>query len=153
MINECNTLAVLTKSLDHGLAAIAVLGIGANSAIFSVVDAVLLRPLPYPNPDQLITVWAKVPHENSDRESEAFPNYVDLRDQSQTLQSLTAFTRAGGVLTGADESREIRGLAVTSDIFHVLKVPPMLGRSFTREEDNADARVILFTTRGQLSRR
>jgi putative ABC transport system permease protein len=148
MINECKyALRVFAKS--PGFTAIAVLtlvlGIGANSAIFSVVDAVLLRPLPYPNPDQLITVWAKVPHENSDRETEAFPNYVDLRDQSQTLQSLTAFTRAGGVLTGADESREIRGLAVTSDIFQVLKVPPMLGRSFTREEDNADARVILFT--------
>jgi putative ABC transport system permease protein len=122
-----------------------VLGIGANSAIFSVVDAVLLRPLPFPKPQELVALWGRVPRENSERESESFPNYVDFRDQSQTLQGLTAYTRVGGVLTGTEESREIRGLAVTSDIFRVLGVSPVVGRAFTREDDSVDARVVVLT--------
>jgi putative ABC transport system permease protein len=138
---------VLAKS--PGFTAIAVLtlvlGIGANSAIFSVVDAVLLRPLPFPNAHELVAVWGRVPHENSERESDSFPNYADFRDQSQTLQSLAAYTRAGGVLTGTEESREIRGLAVTSDIFRVLGVSPAMGRAFTREEDSPDARVVVLS--------
>ena len=132
-----------------GFSAIAILtlalGIGANSAIFSVVDAVLLRPLPFPQPHELVAVWGSVSHTGGEKETDSFPNYVDLRDQAQTLDSLTAYTRAGGVLTGTEESREIAGLAVTSDIFRVLGVSPMLGRAFTREDDNPDARVIVFT--------
>jgi putative ABC transport system permease protein len=129
------TIAILTLAL----------GIGANSAIFSVVDAVLLRPLPFAKPNELVAVWSRVSHYGGEKETDSVPNYVDLRDQSQTLHSLTAFTRASGVLTGTEESREIAGLAVTSDIFHVLGISPMLGRSFTRAEDNPDARVVIFT--------
>lgn len=140
-------LRMLTKS--PGFTAIAVLtlalGIGANSAIFSVVDAVLLRPLSFPKPHELVAVWGSVSHTGGEKETDSFPNYVDLRDQSQTLDSLTAYTRAGGVLTGTEESREIGGLAVTSDIFRVLGVSPMLGRAYTREDDNVDARVVVFT--------
>jgi putative ABC transport system permease protein len=139
-------LRTLTKS--PAFTAIAVLtlalGIGANSAIFSVVDAVLLRPLPFPKPNQLVAVWAKHAPDN-EKETDSFPDYVDLRDQSQTLDSLTAYTRAGAVMTGSEESRQIVGLAVTSDVFRVVGVSPMLGRGFTREEDNADARVVVFT--------
>ena len=123
------------------------LGIGANSAIFSVVDAVLLRPLPFPKPHELVAVWGSVSHTGGEKETDSFPNYVDLRDQSQTLQSLTAYTRAGTVFTGTEEARELAGLAVTSDIFRVLGVQPVLGRAYTREEDNVDARVVVFTDR------
>ncbi len=121
------------------------LGIGANSAIFSVVDTVLLRPLPFPKPHELVAVWGSVSHTGGEKETDSFPNYVDLRDQSQTLDSLTAYTRAAAVLTGTEESREVLGLAVTSDVFRVLGVSPMLGRAFTREDDNPDARVVVFT--------
>lgn len=120
------------------------LGIGANSAIFSVVDAVLLRPLPFPKPNELVAVWGKHAPDN-DKETDSVPDYVDLRDQSQTLQNLTAYTRAGAVLTGTEESRELSGVAITSDIFHVLGVSPLLGRAFTRAEDNVDARVVVLT--------
>jgi putative ABC transport system permease protein len=140
-------LRMLAKS--PGFTAIAALtlalGIGANSAIFSVVDTVLLRSLPFPKPHELAAVWGSVSHTGGEKETDSFPNYVDLRDQSQTLDGLTAYTRAGGVLTGTEESREILGLAVTSDIFRVLGVSPMLGRAFTREDDNPDARVVVFT--------
>jgi putative ABC transport system permease protein len=119
------------------------LGIGANSAIFSVIDTVLLRPLSFPQPDQLVAVWGKVA--GGPKESDSLPDLVDLRDQSQTLDSLTGYTRASGVLTGTEESREIFGLAATSDIFRVLGVHPTLGRPFAREHDNVDARVIVLT--------
>ena len=121
------------------------LGIGANSAIFSVVDAVLLRPLPFPKPNELIAVWGKVSRYGDEKQTDSTPNYVDLRDQSKTLQGLFAFTRAGAVITGTEESRELRGLAATSDIFKVLDVSPLLGRAYTREEDNVDARVVVLT--------
>src|SRR5437868_6702920 len=90
---------VLTKSPAFCLVAVLtlILGIGANSAIFSVVDAVLLRPLPYPHPDRLVAVWSRVPHDNSDHETQSFADFADLRDQSTTLQSFTAFTRVSGV--------------------------------------------------------
>ena len=121
------------------------LGIGANSAIFSVVDTVLLRPLPFPKSHELVAVWGSVSHTGGEKETDSFPNYVDLRDQSQTLDSLTAYTRAAAVLTGTEESREVLGLAVTSDVFRVLGVFPVLGRAFSREDDNPDARVVVFT--------
>ena len=123
------------------------LGIGANSAIFSVVDTVLLRPLPFPRSHDLVAVWGSVSHTGGEKETESFPNYVDLRDQSQTLQSLTAYTRAATVFTGTEEARQLVGLAITSDIFRVLGIQPVLGRVYTREEDNVDARVVVFTDR------
>ena len=120
------------------------LGIGANSAIFSVVDAVLLRPLPFPQPERLIAVWSKVEHE-AERETSSFPDYADIRDQSQTIESLTCYTEASAVLGTGPEARQLIGLAVTSDIFRVLGVQPYLGRAFTRAEDNDAARVVVLT--------
>jgi putative ABC transport system permease protein len=142
-------LRMLAKSPGFtGIATLTLaLGIGANSAIFSVVDTVLLRPLPFPKPNELVAVWGSVSHTGGEKETDSFPNYVDLRDQSQTLQSLTAYTRAGTVFTGTEEARQLVGLAITSDIFRVLGVQPVLGRAYTREEDNADARVVVFTDR------
>ena len=140
-------LRMLAKS--PGFTAIAALtlalGIGVNSAIFSVVDAVLLRSLPFPRPHELVAVWGSVSHTGGEKETDSLPDYVDLRDQSQTLQSLTAYTRAGTVFTGTEEARELEGLAVTSDIFRVLGVQPVLGRAYTREEDNVDTRVVVFS--------
>src|SRR5436190_19342545 len=121
------------------------LGIGANSAIFSVIDAVLLRPFPFPNPNQLIAVWSEVAREKSEKETESVPDYVDLRDQSKTLEALAAFTRTGAVLNGSEDSRQLMGVAITSDIFPVLGVAPARGRAFTREDDNVDARVVVLT--------
>jgi putative ABC transport system permease protein len=121
------------------------LGIGANSAIFSVLDAVLLRPLPFPKPNQLVAVWGTISRDGGGKETDSFLDYVDLRDQSQTLDGLTAYTRAGAIMTGGGEMRDVLGLAVTSDVFRIVGVSPMLGRAFTRDEDNADARVVVFT--------
>lgn len=120
------------------------LGIGANSAIFSVINTVLLRPLPYPQPQQLVAIWSKVAHE-SERETSSFPDYTDLRDQSRTLEALAAWTSAAAVLGSGQASRELNGLAITSDIFRVVNVPPVLGRGFTRAEDSPDAHVVVLS--------
>ena len=132
-----------------GFTAIAVitlaLGIGANSAIFSVIDAVLLHPLPFPKPNQLVAVWSRVANDNLEKETESIPDYVDLRDQSQTLSALAAFTRTGAVLNRTEESRQLEGVAITSDIFSVLGVPPARGRVYMREDDTVDARVVVLT--------
>src|SRR5256886_6573200 len=139
-------LRMLVKA--PGFTAIAILtlalGIGANSAIFSVINTVLLRPLPFSKPNQLIAVWSKVTNE-SDKETGSFPDYADIRDQSQTLDGLFAYTRGSTILGTGNESREIEGLAVTSDIFRVLAVRPFLGRTFTRDEETADSRVVVLT--------
>jgi putative ABC transport system permease protein len=124
------------------------LGIGANSAIFSVVNAVLLRPLPFPNPDQLVMVWRIVPAQGGDRDVDSYPNYIDFREQSKTLQHLAAFSRIDTVLAENEETPVLQGLAVTSDIFDVLRVSPFLGRRYTRAEDNVDARVVVLTYAG-----
>jgi putative ABC transport system permease protein len=121
------------------------LGIGANSAIFSVIDAVLLHPLPFPKPNQLVAVWSRVANDNLEKETESIPDYVDLRDQSKTLSALAAYTRTGAVLNRTEESRQLHGLAVTSEIFPVLGVLPARGRVYTRENDNIDARVVVLT--------
>ena len=121
------------------------LGIGANTAIFSVIDAVLLHPLSFPKPNELVAVWSYVARDNSEKETESIPDYVDLRDQSQTLQALAAFTRTGAVLNRSEESRQLYGVAITSDIFPVLAISPARGRPYTREDDNVDARVVVLT--------
>jgi putative ABC transport system permease protein len=140
-------LRMLVKA--PGFTAIAILtlalGIGANSAIFSVIDAVLLHPLPFPKPNQLVAIWSRVANSNLEKETESIPDYVDLRDQSQTLSALTAFTRTGAVLNGTEESRQMEGVAITSDIFPVLGVPPARGRVYTREDDTVDSRVVVLT--------
>ena len=105
------------------------LGIGANSAIFSVINAVLLHPLPFPKPNQLVAVWSKVANDNLEKQTESIPNYVDLRDQSQTLVALAAFTRSGAVLNGTEEARQLHGVAITSDIFPVLGVAAAIDSS------------------------
>jgi putative ABC transport system permease protein len=140
-------LRMLIKSPAFSAIAILTLalGIGANSAIFSVINAVLLHPLPFPKPNQLVAVWSRVANDKLEKETESTPNYVDLRDQSQTLSALAAFTRSGAVLNGAEEARQLYGVAITSDIFTVLGVTPARGRVYTREDDNVDARVVVLT--------
>jgi putative ABC transport system permease protein len=132
------TVAILTLAL----------GIGANSAIFSVVDTVLLRPLPFPQPERVIMVWGIVPHEGGERDVDSYPDYIDIRQQSKTVPHLAAFTRTGAVLSGQEESRLLQGVAATSDIFDVLGVSPFLGRRYHRAEDKVDARVVVLTYEG-----
>src|SRR2546421_332872 len=87
------------------------LGIGANSAIFSVIDAVLLRPLPFPKPNDLIAVGSRG-QGDPERKPGSFPDYPDIRDQSQRLESFFASTRAGTVLGTGGDPKDLFGTAV-----------------------------------------
>ncbi len=110
------------------------LGIGANSAIFSVVDTVLLRPLSFPQPDQLVMIWGASPRAPEAKMTASFPDFYDYRAQSQSFAAMGAYSRAGAVLSGAGEAQELRGLAANGDIFDVMGVQPLIGRRFTAEE-------------------
>ena len=124
--------------LQHpGVTVIAVItlavGIGANTAIFSVVNAVLLRPLPYPNADRLVAV-----SENSLESpdiSVAYPDYLDWRAQQTVFEEMSARMPTGGIISGANEPERVIGRQVTSSFFSTLGVQPMLGRAFTDAED------------------
>jgi putative ABC transport system permease protein len=130
-----------------GFAAAAVLtlalGIGANTAIFSVVDAVLLRPLPFPASDRLVRVWGL--HPQIGRESASLPDFLDWRSQATSLEGLSALSNARFTLTGTGEPEMIRGAFVTADFFHTLGVAPLQGRTFLPGEDTrAAAHVVVL---------
>lgn len=118
------------------------LGIGANTAIFSVVNGVLLRPLPYQSPEQLVTIL----HE--DTAPVAPSNYLDLKKQSQSFESMAAAQMWGPNLTGRDQPEHLRGLQLSANMFHLLGVNPVLGRTFTTGEDQpGNDRVVVLSNR------
>jgi putative ABC transport system permease protein len=137
---------MLLKSPGFSVIAILTLalGIGANSAIFSVIDTVLLRPLPFPQPNELAMLWS-TPNKGAARETHSFPDSKDFREQAQSFAALAVYSQAGAVLNSGPDGRELNGLAATSDIFQVLRVAPILGRAYTRAEDSPDSRVVIFT--------
>lgn len=119
-----------------GVTAIAVLtlalGIGANTAIFSVVNAVLLNPLPYRQPDRLVSLWENVPTHGRWRASPA--NFFDWKKQNSVFQDVAAFSQTSMTLTGAGEPEQLVGTRVSSGYFPVVGVEPLLGRAFAAEE-------------------
>jgi putative ABC transport system permease protein len=141
-------LRMLTRSPTFTIIAVLTLalGIGANSAIFSVVDTILLRPLPFKAPDQIVMAWAHYVNDSGGRGVHSFPDYIDLRDQSQSFSGMAAFTRAAAILAQTEDAQSLEGVAITPEIFDVLGVPPLLGRGFTQEEaKDQGVRVIVLT--------
>jgi putative ABC transport system permease protein len=108
------------------------LGIGANTAIFSVVNAVLLNPLPYREPDRLVSLWERVPSHGRWRASPA--NFFDWKKQNTVFEDVVAFGQTSVTLTGEGEPEQLVGTRVSSGYFAVVGVEPFLGRSFTPEE-------------------
>ncbi len=109
------------------------LGIGANTAIFSVVDAVLLRPLPYPESDRL--VFLNETSKTMDEISISYPNFTDWRNQNKVFEKIGVHNRGNYNLTGAGEAERITTGQVSADLFAALRVNPALGRLFTDDED------------------
>ena len=120
-----------------GFAAIAILtlalGIGANAAIFSVLNAVLLRPLPWPEPDRAVMIWSK--WTAFDKTWVAEGEVVDYRRRSRTLQEVATWSEGQVNLTGDQEPERVAGARVSANIFSTLGVAPMIGRTFTAQED------------------
>jgi putative ABC transport system permease protein len=109
------------------------LGIGANTAIFSLCSAVLLKPLPYANPDRLVTLWEL--QSGGSLSTVAPANFVDWRQQSRSFSSVAAITSSSLVLTGNGEPARLSAGAVSWNFFSMLGVDPILGRGFLQEED------------------
>ncbi|MBV8858093.1 MAG: ABC transporter permease [Acidobacteria bacterium] len=126
-----------------GFAAVAVgalaLGIGANTAIFSVVNSVLLRPLPYPAPEQLVQLWESRPRQNMPRVEIAPHEFLAWADQCQSFQRLAAIDAAEYNLTGRGEPERVTGALVSAAYFPLLGVAPAHGRAFLDEEDRPGA--------------
>src|SRR5215213_9131345 len=111
------------------------LGIGANTAIFSVVNAVLLRPLPFPDADSLVAVFETVPQLGRSRGSHSYPNFLDFRAQNTVFERVSSYHGGDFIMTGRGEPARLQGSVVTADLFPLLGVQPMLGRTFLPDED------------------
>jgi putative ABC transport system permease protein len=130
-------LRTLRRTPGFTVAAVAclALGIGANTAIFSVINGVLLRPLPFANPDALVVVWEAVPRRGKDRNVVSPANYLDWRAQSSVFTDIGAYIDWRANLTGLDEPVEVATSIATASFFEVLGVPAALGRVYTEAED------------------
>ena len=145
-------MMTLTADLRHGLRVLArsplftictiaalAIGIGSTTALFSVVHAMLMKPLPYRNADELVVMWENSVARNRPRNVARMANYIEWKKRSQSFAIMGALTQNRVTLTGTGEPAELSALVVTADLFAVLGVSPILGRSFVQGEDQDDA--------------
>jgi predicted permease len=120
------------------------LGIGATTAIFSVVYGVLLRPLPYPEPDRLAAIW-EVNHRGTHSRL-ADPNFADFRDQNRTFEAMAKYATVTASVSGLNEPTRTQVAFVTRDFFKVLRVQPVIGRSFAPDDAQPGASPVLVAS-------
>jgi predicted permease len=120
-------------------------GIGANITIFSVVNAVMLRPLPYPEAERLVFIWSEVPQQNVRERASAYANFSEWRNQNSSFEDLAVFDPTSVTLTGGAEPEQIMSVRASSNLFTVLGVAPALGRSFTADEEAHRDRVVVLS--------
>jgi predicted permease len=135
---------------NPGFTAIAILtlalAIGANTALFSVVNSVLLNPLPYPHAEELVTIHESKPNFNTG--SISYPNFLDWQKDNQTLCSMAVSRSYSFSLTGMGEAEQVQAQLVTSDFFPILGVKPMAGRAFLRADDQMGATPVVLISAG-----
>ena len=152
------SLRVLARSPSFTLVAVVglALGIGANSAIFTAMNAVLLRPLPYKEAEQLVLLW-QVNRHTGDREIKvSAPDYIDWKEQNSVFQNVAAFNANSGLglnLSGAGHPARISATSVTGNLFSVLGVTPALGRSFLPDEERPGSAPVCILSDGLWRRR
>ena len=121
------------------------LGIGANSAIFSVVDAVLLRPLPFKNPNQLVMLWENAAHLGFPRDTPSPANFLDWQKQATSFTGMAAMIERSFNLTGVGEPERLEGRRVSANLFELLGVSARLGRTFVPEDDKPGTHVVVLS--------
>src|SRR5262249_42731395 len=140
---------------NRGLTLIALvaltLGIGANSAIFSVVNAVLLKPLSYPDADRLMRVSEKSPQ--FDAMSVSYMNYADWRDRSESFEKMAIYQNNGYNLSTPDGAERLFGRRVSANFFSILGSSPAIGRDFLPDDDRVGASPMVIVTHGLWKRR
>jgi putative ABC transport system permease protein len=122
------------------------LGIGANTAMFSVINAVLLRPLPYAEPERL--VWMNESGPEVANRWLSYPNFVDWRERNKSFEAMSTFRGWSVTLTGRDQPLNLNARMVSADYFTVMRVTPILGRAFTAEDDRAGAGPVTILSHG-----
>ena len=129
------------------------LGIGANAAIFTVVNGVLLKPLPYPHPDRLMMVWTHNPRQGFDKDVGTYPNFEDWRRASQSFERMSGYFGASVTLTGSGDPAQIRGARVTPEFFETMGVAPLHGRAFGAANGQAGGEHVVIVGHGLWTRR
>jgi len=144
---------VLAKSPGFSLIAILTLalGIGANTAIFSVVNGVLLNPLPFHDPHQLVSMFQEIP--NFKNGSISYPNFIDWRRMNTTFEGMAAYRSTGFNLSGNGEPERLHGEMISAGFFEILGVNPIIGRTFTADEDRIGANPTVMITEGLWQRK
>jgi putative ABC transport system permease protein len=142
---------------DRGFTAVAVLtvalGVGANTAIFSVVNTILLHPLSYPNPDQLVMVWDSAVKLGLPKNDVAPANFLDWRAQNDVFTDMAAFGASAVSLTGRGDPERLEGTRVSAGLFPLLGVTPALGRVFAAAEDSFNATAVVVLSHSLWKRR
>src|SRR5579864_1438866 len=144
---------VLLKSPGFSLIAILTLalGIGANTAIFSVVNGVLLNPLPFHDSNQLVSMFQEMP--NFKNGSISYPNFIDWRRMNTTFAGMAAYRSTGFNLSGNGEPERLHGEMISAGFFEILGVNPIMGRTFTADEDRLGANPTVMITEGLWQRK
>src|SRR5687768_8265829 len=140
-------LRSLIKKPGFTLIAVATLalGIGASTAIFTVVNAGLLRGLPFKSPDRLYHIWESTPQKEFAQREFSYPDYQDYQ-QNQVFEGIAAYTGGGGIMSGRGEPERVFAPAASANLFSVLGVDAFLGRTFQQGDDKPGApRVIVLT--------
>ena len=142
------------KSLTAiALIALAV-GTGANTAIFSVVNTVLLRPLPFAHQERLVSIYGASANDAEARFPLSYPDFADYQKQAQSLQYVATYNLAStNLISGSDEPEGLSGIVASADLFPILGIEPKLGRVFTNEEDKPDASPVIVLSEGFWQRR
>ncbi len=129
------------------------IGIGANSAIFSTINALLLKPLPFPDPEHIVAIWEKVPSRGVVRNEVALANYLDWKTQNGTLDQVGLIRWWSTNLTGADSPERVQGFLVTANFLEIAGVKPMLGRGFSPEQNQPGQDAVALLTYNLWQRR
>jgi len=146
--------SIAKKPLFYGIVILTLaLGIGANAAIFTVVNAVLLQPLPYPDPDRLMMVWTYNPRQGFDKDVATYPNFEDWRRGSKSFERMSGYFGASLTLTGSGDPEQIRGARVTPEFFETMGVAPIHGRGFTAANGQAGGERVVILAHGIWTRR
>ena len=140
-----------------GFTAVAVitlaLGIGANSAIFSVVNAVLLRPLPFPDSEQLVQFDGVNPHAGITQSNMSVPDFADWQSQNQVFEQMAGFITGGSLLVSGDETERVRGTDVTAEFFPLLRINAALGRTLQPDDSQKGSEPVVVLSHGLWQRR
>lgn len=127
--------------------------IGANTAVFSVIDSVLLRPLPFPHAHELVLIYAQNPDKSQPRFSSSYADFLDWRRQTSSFAGMAAYASSSLTLTEGDEPERLAGLSVTKNIFDVLGLRPQLGRVFREGDSDAESAGAVVLSHGLWQRR